>query len=316
MNALANSKVAPLLVIGSMNIDYIASVATLPEPGETVTALGLIRRFGGKGANQAVAAARQRGRVRIIGCLGDDDGGHAYCKRLKDGGIDVRGITFTIRALTGTALIAVDRKGENTIVVAAGANGLLTPNVIQSSKDHIASASIILLQFEIPMKTNLAVLRLANRAGVPVVLNPSPFCNGFPWGRHRLDTIIVNSGEAKAVFGLAVENIARLKNSWRRALRKAKVDNLVITRGARPTVLLNGHQYFEVPPLPVKPIDTVGAGDTFTGTFAARRAEGVDALSAIRLANCAGALATLLPGAQEAIPSREATEKAVRRLPR
>src|SRR5262249_39954939 len=163
----------------------------------------------------------------------------------------------------------------------------------ESSKDRIGSASVILLQFEIPMKTTLAVLRLANRAGIPVVLNPSPYLKGFPWGKHRLDTIIVNSGEASAGFALAEGNIASHKDSWRKALRKANVNNLVITRGARPTVLLNEDQYFEVPALPVKPIDTVGAGDAFTGTFAARRAEGIDTLSAVRLANCAGALATM-----------------------
>src|SRR5947207_172139 len=106
---------APLLVVGSLNIDYIASVSSLPAPGETVAASGFVRRFGGKGANQAVAAARQGGRVRMIGCVGNDDDGLAYRRRLKTEGIDVRGLLFTKRALTGTALIAVERDGENTI---------------------------------------------------------------------------------------------------------------------------------------------------------------------------------------------------------
>src|SRR5262249_28645738 len=122
----------PLLVVGSLNIDYIASVSSLPAPGETVTASGLVQRFGGKGAHQAVAAARQGGRVRMIGCVGNDDDGLAYRRRLKNEGIDVRGIIFTTRALTGTALIAVERQGENTIIVAAGANGQLTAKAIES----------------------------------------------------------------------------------------------------------------------------------------------------------------------------------------
>lgn len=304
----------PLLVVGSLNMDYIASVLSLPAPGETVAASGLARRFGGKGANQAVAAARQGGRVRMIGCVGNDDDGLAYRRRLKVEGIDVRGILFTNRALTGTALIAVERDGENTIIVAAGANGQLTPRMVESLKANITSASAILLQFEIPPKTTLTVIRLANQADVPVVLNPSPFRDGFPWGKHSLDTLVVNSGEAKAVFGRLPEAIDESRASWIKALANARVTNLIITRGARPTVFLSAHDYFEVPTLTVKPKDTVGAGDAFAGTLAARRSEGMDWVSAIRLANCAGALATLQPGAQESIPSREATEKAVRHL--
>jgi ribokinase len=304
----------PLLVVGSLNMDYIASVSSLPAPGETVTASSLVRRFGGKGANQAVAAARQGGRVRMIGCVGNDDDGLAYRKRLKDEGVDVRSILFTNRALTGTALIAVERDGENTIIVAAGANGQLTSRVVESLKAKITSAAAILLQFEIPLKTTLTAIRLANQADVPVVLNPSPFHEGFPWGKHRLDTLIVNSGEAKLVFGLSPEAIEDSRAAWVNGLASAQVGNLIVTRGARPTVFLNAHDYFEVPTLRVKPKDTVGAGDAFAGTLAARRSEGMDWLSAIRLANCAGALTTLQPGAQEAIPSREATEKAARHV--
>ena len=304
----------PLLVVGSLNMDYIASVSSLPAPGETVAASGLVRRFGGKGANQAVAAARQGGRVRMIGCVGNDDDGLAYRRRLKAEGIDVRGVLFTKRALTGTALIAVERDGENTIIVAAGANDQLTPRMVQSLKANITSASAILLQFEIPPKTTLTVIRLANQADVPVVLNPSPFRDSFPWGKHSLDTLVVNSGEAKAVFGRMPEAIDESRASWIKALANARVTNLIITRGARPTVFLSAHDYFEVPTLTVKPKDTVGAGDAFAGTLAARRSEGMDWVSAIRLANCAGALATLQPGAQEAIPSRQSTEKAVRHL--
>jgi ribokinase len=306
---------APLLVVGSLNIDYIASVSTLPAPGETVTASGLVRRFGGKGANQAVAAARQGTRVRMIGCIGDDDEGRAYRKRLKVEGIDVSGIVSTTKASTGTALIAVDERGENTIIVAAGANGHLTTNVLTSLKHRVTLAGVILLQFEVPMNTTMAAVRLANQAGVPVVLNPSPFRSGFAWGACRVDTLIVNSGEASAVFGLPQESITSSRDSWVKALAKAKVSELIITRGARPTVFLSAQDFLEVPTLLVKPRDTVGAGDAFAGAFAARRAEGLELIASIRLANCAGALTTLKPGAQEAIPTLAVTEAALRRLP-
>jgi len=310
------AKLAPsLLVVGSLNIDYLASVSTLPAAGQTINALGLVRRFGGKGANQAVAAARQGSQVSMIGCLGQDADGRAYRERLKTEGVDVQGIVFTDRALTGTALIAVDSKGENTIIVAAGANGHLTPSIIEAQKARIRRAKVILLQFEVPLKTTLSVIRHANQATIPVVLNPSPYCEGFPWGKHRVDTLIVNSGEAETVFGLSPEHLVASRSSWVKALADAGIANLVVTRGRRSTLFLNANDCFEVPTLAVTPKDTVGAGDAFAGTFASRRAEGLDTFSAIQLANCAGALTTLKSGAQEAMPNRSASEKALRRLP-
>jgi ribokinase len=304
-----------VVVVGSLNLDYIASVEKLPAPGETVVASGLIRRFGGKGANQAVAAARQGAKVSLIGCVGDDDDGRAYCKQLKTEGIDVAGITRTGKALTGTALIAVAGNAENIIIVAAGANGKLTAASIRGVPSLIAKAGAVLLQFEIPMTTTKAVVLLANRLGVPVVLNPSPMREGFPWGKCRLDTLIVNAGEAQAIFGLPAEGFAQCRRAWTNALAQCLVGHLIITRGAQPTVCLSATEYLQVPTLKVQPVDTVGAGDAFAGTFVACRAKGLDLLSAIRLANCAGALTTLKPGAQEAIPTRAATQRALRVLP-
>ena len=303
-----------LVVIGSLNVDFIASVEELPGPGETVPAGALAKRFGGKGANQAVAAARQGANVCLIGCVGVDADGPIYCKRLQSEGIDTSGINRSTRSLTGTALIAVDRKAENTIIVAAGANGDLTPHKIQQRKARIASARAILLQFEIPASANLAVLKLANRAGIPVGLNPSPLRDNFPWGTAKLDSLIVNAGEARAIFDLPPENLRARQAAWAKALTKYKIDSLIITRGAQPTICFSAGEYLEVPTLRVKPIDTVGAGDAFAGTFMAWRAAGSDLLTAVRMANCAGALTTLKIGAQEAIPNRAATQRAVRRL--
>jgi ribokinase len=316
INALVIAPGAPrVVVVGSLNLDYIASVEKLPTPGETVAAWGLIRRFGGKGANQAVAAARQGAKASLIGCVGDDDDGRAYCKQLKAEGIDVAAITRTGRALTGTALIAVAGNAENIIIVAAGANGRLTAASIRGAESLIAKAGVVLLQFEIPMATTMAVVRLANRLGVPVVLNPSPLREGFPWSKCKLDTLIVNAGEAQAIFGLPAEGFAQRRRDWTNALAQCLVAHLIITRGAQSTVFLSATEYLEVPTLKVQPVDTVGAGDAFAGTFATCRAEGLDLLSAIRLANCAGALTTLKPGAQEAIPTRPTTLRALRMLP-
>jgi ribokinase len=303
-----------LTVVGSLNVDYIATVEHLPVPGETVPATGLIRRFGGKGANQAVAAARQGARVSMIGCVGADDAGRAYRQRLREEGIDAIGVTATRRALTGTALIAVDKAAENSIIVAAGANGELKVAAIRAQRDRITSADLLLLQFEVPMAAVIEAVRIANRAKVPVVLNPSPMRDGFPWGKCELDTLIVNAGEARAIFRLRPEDLPVGLDRWQGALARRCIERLIITQGAKPTICLSAAGYLEVQTLRVKPVDTVGAGDAFTGAFAAYRAAGADALSAIRYANCAGALATLKAGAQEAIPDRRPTEQALEQL--
>jgi ribokinase len=303
-----------VVVVGSLNVDYIASVKRLPAPGETVAATGLLQRFGGKGANQAVAAARQGARVSMVGCVGADDAGRAYCQRLRAEKIDASGVASTRKALTGTALIAVDQAAENIIVVAAGANGEVSPTLIRAQRGCIASAGILLLQLEVPMPAVIEAVRIANRAKIAVVLNPSPLRDGFPWGKCALDTVLANAGETEAIFGLKLDKLPASLGTWQRALGQRHIGQLIITRGAETTICLSGAGCLEVPTLAVKPVDTVGAGDAFTGAFAARRAEGVDVLAAIRYANCVGGLATLKPGAQEAIPNRAAAEKALRRL--
>jgi ribokinase len=304
---------ARVAVVGSLNIDFIAKVERLPRPGETIAASSLLQRFGGKGANQAVAAARQGARVALIGCLGTDDHGRAYRRRLRDERIDSGGLSTTERAFTGTALIAVDDSAENMIVVAPGANGRMTASAVRAQAGRISSADVLLLQFEIPMASIVAAVRIANRAGVPVVLNPSPLRNGFPWGECRLDTLIVNTGEAEAIFGWPVKTLGSRLGQWRQAAAEKRVSRVIITRGPRPTLCLSDVDYFEAPAVSVKAVDSVGAGDTFAGAFVVRLAENVELGEAIRYANCAGALATLKAGAQEAMPDRDATEKLAKR---
>jgi ribokinase len=250
----------------------------------------------------------------MIGCVGADDAGRAYCQRLRAEGINVTGVTATNRALTGMALIAVDKVAENCIIVAAGANGELKPAAMRAQQRRIASADILLLQLEVPMATVIEAMHVANRANVPVVFNPSPMRVGFPWGNCPLDTLIVNTGEAQAIFKLRPDCMPAGLAKWQRALAQRRIERLIITQGARPTFCISAGGYLKVPTLAVRPVDTVGAGDAFAGAFAARRAGGADLVSAIRHANCAGALATLKPGAQESIPDKALTEKAVRRL--
>ena len=311
----AQSKAPRVVVVGSLNLDLIAHVERLPTAGETVPASVLLRRFGGKGANQAVAAARQGAAVTMIGCVGDDADGAVYRNHLSRlEGINVSAIREIPREPTGTALIAVDRRGQNIIVVVAGANAKLTSAWVRAQASQLRRAKALLAQLEVPLPAVLEAMRLANAAGVPVVLNPSPLHPDFPWGRVALQTVIVNELEACQIFGLSVGNMAKTSTAWRQKLAQRRIVQLLVTRGAKSTLCLTAHEFFTVPTLRVKPLDTVGAGDAFAGTFTARRAEGCSLVDSVALANCAGALATLKSGAQEAIPSRQATQRAMIRL--
>lgn len=301
-----------VVVVGSLNVDYIARVTRLPAAGETVAASSLVRRFGGKGANQAVAAARQGARVVLIGCVGADDEGRAYLKRLRNERIDARGVSVAIGQHTGLALIAVDDSAENSIVVSSGANAELKPKAVEGQRDLISSSGILLLQFEVPLPSVFAAIQIANRSNVPVVLNPSPLRKDFPWGQYRLDTLITNESEAEAIFN--IEDLEH-ERRWPARLKRGGIETLIVTRGERPTLCITCSEITRVPALFVKPVDTVGAGDAFAGAYVAARAESLELPGAVRRANCAGGLATLKRGAQESIPGRLATDKALRHLP-
>jgi ribokinase len=300
-----------VVVVGSLNVDLIAQVPGLPAPGETVAATGLLRRFGGKGANQAVAAARQGARVALIGCVGRDADGEAYRQRLAGEGITATGVRTAANVPTGTAFINVDARGENQIIVVAGANARLGAADIRAQAGLIRAARVLLTQLEVPLPAVLEAMRLANAAGVPVVFNPSPLRQDFPWGHVALDSVIVNDLEARLIFGAAVARFAARPSVRRSALTRTGVRRLLVTRGARPTLCFTAEAVLEVPTLRVKPVDTVGAGDAFAGTFAAQLAAGRDWSEAVAWANAAGALATLKPGAQEAMPTRAATRLAL-----
>lgn len=309
----ASSNSPRVVVVGSLNVDLIAQVSRLPAAGETVPASALLRRFGGKGANQAVAAARQGAAVTMIGCLGDDADGAAYREHLVREGISIRAVGKIPRTPTGTALIAVDQCGQNCIVVVAGANARLTAAAVRAQAAIIRRANALLAQLEVPLPAVLEAMRLANAVGVPVVFNPSPLRADFPWGRVALHTVIVNEIEAQQIFGRSVGDLMRKAKVWRHELAKRQISQLLVTRGAQSTLCLTAEECFGVPTQRVRPVDTVGAGDTFAGTFTARMAEGCSLAEAVALANCAAALATLKPGAQEAMPTRLATQLTLRR---
>jgi ribokinase len=259
-------------IVGSLNIDLVTLVEAHPRPGETVRGVGLSRLPGGKGANQALAAARAGARTLMCGRIGEDDLGDAYRKGLASRGVDCSGVIVVPGVPSGHALIAVDSRGENSIIVIAGANGELTD--IGRHSDAIASADVLLLQLEIPLPSVLAAAELARRNNVRVMLNPSPWMVPPPELLAIADPLIVNEHEA-----------AQLPRDVR---------SLCITLGER------GVRWGELnEPAPRgKIVDTTGAGDAFAGTLAAAIANGFAPAKALQLAVAAGTKCCSWPGAQ------------------
>ena len=288
------SKVSWISVVGSLNVDLTFRVPSFPAPGETLIAAEAVTSLGGKGGNQAIAAKRAGAEVRMIGCLGNDDQARQYRARLGEEGIDCSGVMRT-EARTGVASIALNEEGENTIIVDPGANLQLTPRKVEELENLFRGSAATLLQLECPVESVVKAAQLARNAGSLVVLNPSPWNPKVFEGDIPFDILILNEGEAEAMSSGASAHF--LQRGGRTG---------IVTRGALPTRVFTGGEMQEIAPPEISPVDTVGAGDTFAGVFAASLAEGREVLDSVRMANSAAALATLQQGAQEAIPYRDA----------
>lgn len=293
-----------IAVVGSLNVDMILYVPHLPSPGSTVAADDCAYRYGGKGANQALAACLQGGIASLVGCVGTDSYGRNYLDYLMRQGLNVTGVTTRQDAGTGSACILVNPEGENSIVTLAGANGFLSADDVLAQDAVMNSADVVLCQFETTLDATLAALRQATALGKTTILNPSPLLPDFPWGEPKIDFLIANEREAAALLGYFVEDTSGAPQI-RETMAGLGVSTLIITRGAQPTLAFSAHQALKVPPPEVEVLDTVGAGDAFAGTFAVRWAETHDLLGSLRKANIAGALTTTRRGAQESMPGRE-----------
>lgn len=268
-----------VVVLGSLNIDLVTRVERHPKPGETLVGGGLERHAGGKGANQAVAAAAAGGQVAMVGCVGDDEGGRAYLKRLQDKGIDVSGIRVVEGCASGHALITVAVSGENSIVVIPGANGCVGDEELQSLR-RLGPGDVLLLQLEVPLPVVARAAQAARDRGARVVLNCAPYAVLPPDVVVLADPVVVNEHEALA---LADSDVV--------------ATSLLVTFGANGATW-DGEQRpgVEVPAGEV--LDTTGAGDAFCGALAAALAAGADRSEALRLAARAGAEAVRHDGAQ------------------
>ena len=286
--------VARVAVVGSINLDLVVGTAALPQPGETVIGGELQRFGGGKGANQALAAARMGADVALIGRVGRDDFGDLVLDDLGRGGVDLSGVTRS-EAATGVAMITVDREGMNTIVVAPGANGQLGAAEIETARVRIESSQVLLLQLEVPMEATLRAAQLGRAAGVTLFLNPSP-AQPLPDELLRgLDYLVLNERELHVMTEGTGDPTALLDRG---------VGSVVLTLGERGARLISRTCVRDVAPFRVRSVDSTAAGDAFLGALAATLPQrGID--GALRAASAAGALATTRWGAQAALPTIE-----------
>lgn len=293
-----------IVVFGSINIDLIGHAPTLMRPGETVLGSSLEFSPGGKGANQALAASRAGAEVKMVGCVGSDDFATRALALLSEAEIDLSGVRRMDRH-TGTALIIVDDEGENMITVLPGANSRLAAAALEQA--GIEEGDYLLLQLETPIEGVIGAARYARKAGARIVLNLAPFMDFDLDLLDTIDILVVNETEMAGVLKLldAPECEEAEAVAW---LAERLGVTVVATLGARGAIAVADDTPTTVPALKIKPVDTVGAGDTFVGYLAAGLSEEIDLTSAMARAAVAAGLACLTPGAQPSIPERAAVE--------
>ncbi|MER8496430.1 ribokinase [Mesorhizobium sp. M1312] len=298
-----------IIVIGSINLDLIANVDRLPAPGETVRGSGFTTAPGGKGANQALAAARAGAKVHMVGAVGKDNFATEALALLRDGKIDLSGVGETF-ASTGTALIMVADDGENVIAVVPGANDSVVTGDL--SKAFMKKGDVVLLQQEIPLQTVEAALDAARAAGAVAVLNTAPFRGEAAAFLGKADYVVANETEFD-LYGEALSLSGRDRPARMRDYAGKTGRTIVVTLGVDGVLAATPADHLMVPALKITPVDTVGAGDTFCGYFAAGLSSGLPLDQALARAAAAGSLACLKPGAQPAIPLAKEVDAALQK---
>jgi ribokinase len=296
-----------ICVVGSSNIDLTFRTARLPRPGETLTGQAFTFGFGGKGANQAVMAARLGAQVSMVSRVGGDVFGEQTLRNYQDQGVDITHVRVDSQQPTGVASIVVDDQAQNCILVIPGANGVLSPSDVRAAATAIGGADVLLCQLEVPLETTLEAFRIARAAGVRTLLNPAPAVP-LPEELLRLtDQCVPNETEAELLTGQSVSTLEQAAAAARSLLQRGP-QAIVVTLGDKGALIVNAHSSEHIPAVPVNAIDTTGAGDVFIGSLAVLLAEGRPLPEAVRWANAVAALSVRHLGTQTAFPSRAEVE--------
>lgn len=300
-------RVPRIAVVGSANVDLTTFTDRFPSPGETIFAREFHLGFGGKGANQAVAARLCGGDVSLVARVGDDLFGPATLDNFKSLGIDTTHVRITPSVSSGVAPIFVDTSGQNRILVVKGANDRLSPADIDAAAAVLATADFIVLQLEIPLDTVYHTLRFARAHNIRTILNPAP---GQPLDSREIsnaDYLIPNETEAEAITGIAVEDLEGARACGQRLLDHGQL-RVIVTLGSNGALLASSDGTHHIAPFPVAAVDTTGAGDAFIGSLACFLARGFEEQEAISRSNLYAALSTLAVGTQKSFATLEKFE--------
>jgi ribokinase len=293
-----------IVVVGSANVDMVTYTDDIPRPGETIFGREFGLGFGGKGANQAVASRLCGADVSMVARVGDDLFGPATIANFESQGIDASRVLITPGVSSGVAPIFVDSSGQNRIWVVKGANDKLLPADIDAAADTLKRADFIVLQLEIPVETVYYTLRFAREHGIRAILNPAPGMKLDLNAAGNADYAIPNETEAETLGGIPVRNPDNAR-ACAKVLLAGGLRRVIITLGANGSLLAGSDGMWHVPPFPVTPVDTTGAGDAFIGSLACFLSEGCEEHEAISRANLYAALSTLSPGTQKSFVTRE-----------
>ena len=293
-----------IVVIGSSNVDLLMKMDHLPEKGETVTDAEFFQVYGGKGANQAVAAARAGGNVAFVNCVGEDAYTPQMVQNYKNDGIDTRFVFQEKGVASGHALIMIGGAGMNYLSVAPGANYQLTPEKINEAMPVIEQAAMIVMQYEIQEETIKYVIDIANRKGIPVMWNCAP-ARAFDVSYiPKINILVLNEVEAGFLAGMQVEYESDAEVAAKKLVDKG-VGKVIITLGSKGAFVLTKTEKVSVPSFKVEAVDTTAAGDTFCGAFAVAIVEGKSLNDALQFASAAAAISVTRMGAQPSAPTRE-----------
>jgi ribokinase len=302
-----------IYVIGSLNVDLVQNVPRLPRPGETLKGDDLRTFAGGKGGNQAFAAARMGGRVSMVGQVGRDNFGRMLIESLQSAGASTDYVGV-VDVSTGAAMILVMSDGENAIVLSPGANATLTPNDADDRLRDLASGSVLLCQLEIPLDTVEHALAVARRAGAMTILDPAPASARCLPMLRSVDVVTPNTTEALQLVGRDGNVETDLEAlQLARELRQLGAGTVVLTLGSRGCCIVNDEISTVIPGYDVAAVDTTAAGDVFNGAFACALAANQSVVDAARFGNAAAALSVTKPGAQSSVPTREEVDSFVQR---